>query len=62
MEFASARDRNKINAHLARELDPPILDPEAQTAYVSALVEHEIEGLAKLTSADAVVVFAKLGL
>ena len=50
VEFATSQQRNKIIGHLARNLEPPILEPEAVLAYVQTLIEHEdLDALVHLT-------------
>ena len=62
VEFATSQQRNKIIGHLARNLDPPIIEPEAVLAYVQTMIEHELDAFVHLTSSDAAVVFSKLGI
>ena len=62
VEFASAKDRNRLIGYAARQLDPPVIEKEAVNAWVGTLVGHEIDDIVHLTSSEAAIAFSQLGL
>ena len=62
VDFASAKDRNRLIGYAARQLDPPVIEKEAVNAWVGTLIGHEIDDIVHLSAADCLVAYSKLGL
>ena len=62
VDFASAKDRNRLIGYAARQLDPPVIEKEAVNAWVGTLIGHEIDDIVHLSAAVCLVAYSKLGL
>jgi hypothetical protein len=58
----TAKDRNVIIRHLAKELDPPITGDAAICAHLSALLNEDVKAVAKLTDVQGEAIFKALGI